>query len=104
MSEHKETRERVRALIKQALHEVPMEDDKSPKTVPKRIVVNSLQDKIDKEFDRDESAKSLITEDDLRGLDAGAKLRVSENAKFTPLARDIINDKKIELIKKSVRR
>lgn len=104
MSENKETRERVRALVKQVLENVPTEEEKPPETFPKRIVVNSLQDKIDKEFDRDESAKSLITEDDLRGLDAGAKLRVSENAKFTPLARDIINEKKIELIKKNVRR
>jgi ribose 5-phosphate isomerase B len=104
MLENKETRERVRALVKQVLETVPTEEEKPPETFPKRIVVNSLQDKIDKEFDRDESAKSLITEDDLRGLDAGAKLRVSENAKFTPLARDIINDKKIELIKKRARR
>ncbi len=102
MSENKEARERVRALVKQVLENVPTEDE--PETLPKRVVVNSLQDKIDKEFDRDESAKSLITEDDLRGLDAGAKLRVAENAKFTPLAQDIVNEKKIELIKKQARR
>ncbi len=104
MSENKETRERVRALVKQVLENVPLAEETPPETFPKRVVVNSLQDKIDKEFDRDESAKSLITEDDLRGLDAGAKLRVAENAKFTPLARDIISEKKIELIKKRARR
>jgi RpiB/LacA/LacB family sugar-phosphate isomerase len=40
----------------------------------------------------------------LRGLNFGAKLRVSENAKFTPLADDIVREKQIVLIKKSARR
>lgn len=104
MPENKETRDRVRALVKQVLESVPLEEETPQETFPKRVVVNSLQDKIDKQFDRDESAKSLLTEDDLRGLENGAKLRISENAKFTPLAQDIINEKNIELIKKSSRR
>jgi len=105
MSERDETRERVRALVKQVLENVPLDEEKtSPETFPKRIVVNSLKDEIGREFDRDESAKSLLTEDDLRGLEAGAKLRVSENARFTPLADDIIREKQIQLIKKSERR
>lgn len=70
---------------------------------PEHFVVNSLRDEIGKEFDRDESAKSLITEDDLRGLEPGAKLRVSDTAKFTPLAQDIVSEKSIELIRKSGR-
>jgi ribose 5-phosphate isomerase B len=108
MSEQNETRERVRALVKQVLESVPLEQENSPEkpteTFPKRVVVNSLKEEISKEFDRDESAKNLITEDDLRGLDTGAKLRVSENARFTPLASDIIREKNIVLIKKSERR
>ena len=104
MSEQNETRERVRQLVKQVLETVPLEQEAAPENFPKRIIVNSLKDEIGKEFDRDESAKNLITEDDLRGLDAGAKLRVSENAKFTPLADDIIKEKNIVLIKKSERR
>lgn len=103
MAEDKETRNRVRELVKQVLESVPLEAEPT-ETFPKRVVVNSLKDTIDKEFDRDESAKSLITEDDLRGLDFGAKLRIAENAKFTPLADDIIKEKKIVLIKKSSRR
>ena len=87
MAEDKETRDRVRELVKQVLATVPTEDEPA-ENFPQRVVVNSLQDKVDKEYDRDESAKNLITEDDLRGLDAGAKLRVSESAKFTPLAQD----------------
>jgi ribose 5-phosphate isomerase B len=104
MAENKETRERVRELVREVLAKVPMEEEAAPEFFPKRIVVNSLKDEIGKEFDRDESAKSLITEDDLRGLDAGAKLRVSENARFTPLADDIVREKQIQLIKKSDRR
>lgn len=104
MSENKETRNRIRELVKQVLETVPLEAETSPESFPQRVVVNSLQDKIDKEFDRDESAKNLLTEDDLRGLDFGAKLRIAENAKFTPLASDIIKEKKIVLIKKSSRR
>ncbi len=104
MAEDKETRERVRALVKEVLANVPMEADAPTEGFPKRVVVNSLKDEIGKEFDRDESAKNLIAEDDLRGLDDGAKLRVSENAKFTPLANDIIREKQIVLIVKSARR
>lgn len=108
MSENsKETRDRVRELVKQVLASVPTEDEteeKPPENFPQRVVVNSLKDEIGKEFDRDESAKSLLTENDLRGLETGAKLRVSENAKFTPLADDFIREKGIVLIKKSARR
>ena len=70
---------------------------------PEHLIVNSIRERAEREYDRDESAKSLITEDDLRGLDAGSRVRVSENAKFTPLAFDIVNDKQIQLIKKTPR-
>lgn len=104
MAENKETRDRVRALVREVLANVPVEEEPAPETFPKRVVVNSLKDEVEKEFDRDESAKSLITEDDLRGMEAGAKLRVADNARFTPLANDVIQEKKIVLIKKSSRR
>lgn len=103
MATDKETRERVRALVKEVLATVPSEEDAPPGNYAQRVVVNSLKDEIGKEFDRDESAKSLITEDDLRGLESGAKLRVSENARFTPLANDVIQEKNIVLIKKFAR-
>jgi len=105
MAEDKETRDRVRALVKEVLANIPVEaDDEPPEIFPQRVVVNSLKEEIGREFDRDESAKSLITEDDLRGLETGARLRVSENARFTPLASDLIREKAINLIKKSERR
>ena len=105
MANDKETRDRVRALVRDVLESVPVESDAPPEILPQRVVVNSLKSDIGgKEFDRDESAKSLITEADLRGLETGAKVRVSENAKFTPLASDLIKERRIELVLKSSRR
>lgn len=103
MSTTNETRERVKQLVKEVLATVPAEEEPKPDLI-ERVVVNSLQEKIGKEFDRDESAKSLITEDDLRGLWDGAKLRVSATAKFTPLAADLIRERGIELVRKESRR
>jgi len=105
MSEKDETRDRVRALVKEVLANVPVEEgeETAPEALPKHVVVNSLKDELGKEFDRDESAKNLLTEDDLRGLEFGARLRVADNVKFTPLAVDIISEKQIVLIKKSSR-
>lgn len=102
MAENKNTREQIRELVKSVLQNVPVEDEQ-PQNFPQRVVVNSLQDKIDKEFDRDESAKSLLTEDDFKGLENGAKVRVAENVKFTPSAKDLVNEKSIKLIYKTSR-
>jgi ribose 5-phosphate isomerase B len=104
MAVNPETREKVRALVREVLKNVPTEDAAAPASSrPEHVIVNSLKAKAEKEFDRDESAKTLITEDDLRGLDHGSRVRVSENAKFTPLARDIISDRSIQLVIKSSR-
>lgn len=104
----KETRDRVRELVKQVLATVPTEGEApTPRPVehqPEHVIVNSLQEKMGREWDRDESAKSLITEDDLRGLEAGSRLRVAENAKFTPLANDIVADLQLRLIRKAPRK
>lgn len=101
--EKKETRDRVRELVRQVLDSVP-EEPAADEHLPKHVVVNSLQDKLGREYDRDESAKSLITEDDLRGVEPGSKLRVADRAKFTPLAQDIIRERGIELVKKQSRK
>jgi ribose 5-phosphate isomerase B len=97
MPEEKETRERVRELVREVLAKVPVPENKN---LPERVVVNSLQEKLEREFDRDESAKTLLTEEDLRGLGEGARVRVAENAKLTPSAQDFVNDKRIELVRK----
>jgi ribose 5-phosphate isomerase B len=108
MSEvNKETRDRVRELVRQVLASVPAEAEPAAavdKPVIEHVVVNSLKDSVGKPFDRDESAKSLITEDDLRGLAPGARLRVAENVKFTSLAQDIVNERNIQLIRKESRK
>lgn len=98
-----ETRERVRELVRQILKTVPTEPETPAGDYPERVVVNSLKEKLLTEYDRDESAKSLITEDDLRGLEAGSRLRVASNAKFTPLAGDLVAEKGIVLITKESR-
>lgn len=101
----KETREKVRALVREVLKSVPPETASPAAEIyePEHVVVNSLKDKLAKDFDRDESAKSLITEDDLRGLDDGSRVRIAANAKFTPLAADIANEKHLYLIRKEPR-
>lgn len=102
MAETKETRERVRELVRSVLESVPVEEE-AKDNLPERLVVNSLREKREKEFDRDESAKSLLTEEDFLGLEPGAKVRVAENAKFTPSARDFVGEKNIELVYKTSR-
>jgi ribose 5-phosphate isomerase B len=112
MAEDKSARDRVRELVRQVLATVPDAEENDaekaanaePEVFPKRVVVNSLKDEIGKEFDRDESAKSLITEDDLRGLNFGAKIRVAETARLTPLAQDFVQANNIELVRKQSRR
>ena len=102
-----ETRDRVRELVRQVLANVPA-DAAEPVVQaeahsPEHIVVNSLKDKLSVEWNRDESSKLLLTEDDIRGLDHGSRLRINEKAKFTPLAADLIRERGIELIKKTSR-
>ena len=103
MAVNPETREKVRALVREVLKNAPPEARSGGTNVPEHVIVNSLKGKAEKEFDRDESAKMLITEDDLRGLENGSRVRVSENAKYTPLARDIISDRQLQLVTKSSR-
>lgn len=97
------TRERVRALVREVLESVPVEDSPTVDREPEHVVVNSLREKAEREYDRDESSKSLITEDDLRGLDFGSRVRISETAKFTPLAHDIVTEKQLTLVRKKSR-
>lgn len=105
-----EQRAKIRELVKQVLDSVPAESvTATPVKVaadaqyPQHIRVNSLEQKASKPYDRDESSKTLITEDDLRGLEHGSRVRVSENVKFTPLASDIVREKELVLITKTGR-
>lgn len=102
MSESSEKRDRVRELVRKVLASVPAEPSE-PEAFPRHVRVNSLPQEPPKDFDRDESAKTLITEDDLRGLGEGARLRISERARFTPLAGDLVAERGIQLITKEER-
>jgi ribose 5-phosphate isomerase B len=101
-----ETREKVRALVQEVLRAVPSESESATPAAdhePEHVIVNSLKDKMSREWDRDESSKSLLTEDDLRGLEDGSRVRIAKDAKFTPLAADIAAEKGLQLIRKESR-
>ena len=91
------TRDRVRALVRDVLSKaVPNEAVRtsSPSSVSSATAASPNN------IARDESAKLVITEDDVRGLERGAVLRISESARLTPLAADIVNDRGIEVVRR----
>ncbi len=126
MSDDQETRDRVRALVRDVLNSaIPAEEEMasggaapagpmSPGTaggcssVPSRFISiapeKASNPEPDPAFTRDESSKAVITEDDVRGLAEGARLRVAEGARLTPLAADIVRERKIELVRRAPRR
>ena len=53
---------------------------------------------------RDESSKTVITEDDVRDLADGSVLRIAEGVRLTPLAADIVSAKSIEIVRRVPRR
>ena len=96
------TRDRVRALVREVLAKAAPEEA-TPQT-PTRFVNTVAETNTQTAVTRDESAKSVITEDDVRGLEPGAVLRIGEDARLTPLAADIVNEKKIEIVRRASRR
>ncbi|HKR00128.1 MAG TPA: ribose 5-phosphate isomerase B [Pyrinomonadaceae bacterium] len=126
------TRDRVRALVRDVLaNALPADEETRPSTsaasspaspgtaassstpasqeIPTRFI-NTLPEQAsiapaqEKEFTRDESSKAVITEDDVRGLEEGARLRIAEGARLTPLASDIVRERRIELVRRVPRR
>src|SRR2546423_1630988 len=95
------TRDRVRALVRDVLNKAMPESSSEARATtsthssstssPPTSSANSPA------VTRDESAKLVITEDDVRGLEGGAVLRIAENARLTPLASDIVNERGIEI-------
>lgn len=106
------TRDRIRALVRDVLDKAGAAEEGGgggqgvPSSIPSRFVdiapTNTFS--IDSKVTRDESSKLVITEDDVRGLQPGAVLRIAEAARLTPLAADIIKEKKIELVRRVPRR
>src|SRR5437867_1833339 len=100
------TRDRVRALVRVVLSKaMPAEsatsDGGSISSSGSGSAVNSPFFTVaDSNITRDESAKLVITEDDVRGLERGSVLRIAESARLTPLAADIINERNIEIVRR----
>jgi ribose 5-phosphate isomerase B len=93
------TRDRVRALVREVLSGTSA-GAKPPDPPPGRFV-NMTPTPLDQaSATRDESSKSVITEDDVRGLESGSVLRIAETARLTPLAADIVSEKKIEIVRR----
>ncbi len=121
MANDPQTRERVRALVREVLQTAvsaeeadaalatKAEADAQPSAAtPTRVAASaaSLPVNVEQEFpvERDESAKKVITETDMRGLEAGARLRIAEDARLTPLAADVVRERGIELVRRAPRR
>src|ERR1041385_5471157 len=99
------TRDRVRALVRDVLSKTM--PDAAPEATPSSsspsagsVLSSNPAPQTSLTVTRDESAKLVITEDDVRGLERGAVLRIAENARLTPLAADIINERGIEIVKR----
>src|SRR3989440_6419412 len=96
------TRDRVRALVGDVLGKRMRAESESAPGPPAISAGNSppLNQATGGTVTRDESAKLVITEDDVRGLERGAVLRISEAARLTPLAADIVSDRGIEVVRR----
>jgi len=101
-----ETRDRVRALVREVLAKaVPANEPEPAVSAPPSRFVNVVPEQTKAaEVTRDESSKSIITEDDVRGLEPGAVLRIGQEAKLTPLAADIVSEKGIQIVRRAARR
>ncbi|HVF68570.1 MAG TPA: RpiB/LacA/LacB family sugar-phosphate isomerase [Pyrinomonadaceae bacterium] len=127
MPEGDSTRDRVRALVREVLKTAaPAEETGSPDSPDasegSRAAVSAQVPRADerararvvdvaqpapqpaRDYTHDESSKTVITEDDVRSLPEGARLRVAESARLTPLAADIVRERRIELVRRAPRR
>jgi ribose 5-phosphate isomerase B len=132
MPEEQSTRDRVRALVREVLNNALPEEETgdasqtaSPSSssapaaaaapppappakattappTPRPVAKATAAD--ERPIARDESSKTVITEADVRGLEAGARLRIAEGARLTPLAADIVREQGIELVRRAPRR
>ncbi len=102
------SRDRIRALVRDVLDEAVSSagssDVLSSAPAGRFIDMAPQNSESTSPIARDESSKVIITEDDVRGLEPGAVLRIAESARLTPLAADIIREKRIELVRRVPRR
>ena len=127
MADEQSTRDRVRALVRDVLQNTLPEDERGRADAPPAVSPSSgetvasvpsappPQARIipaittphapeEPTVARDESSKMVITETDVRGLEEGARLRIAEGARLTPLAADIVRERRIELVRRAPRR
>ncbi len=136
MPDDRETRDRVRALVRDVLNNaLPAEEDAvgggaAPNAAaPERAAtppasasqtpsasattsrfINIAPPERDASaqsqtpFTHDESSKMVITETDVHNLAEGSRLRIAEGARLTPLAADIVRERRIELVRRVPRR
>ena len=110
MPEDNANRDRIRALVRDVLDNVPVADAgahsaSSDGPVTRFIdTAPSIKHEDSHTVSRDESSKKVITEDDVRGLEPGAVLRIAEGARLTPLAADIVRERNIGLVRRPSRR
>lgn len=95
-----EIKDRVRALVREVLSGSTISGEKPPEPPPSRFINMTPTAGGEATPTRDESSKTVITEDDVRGLEPGSVLRIAETARLTPLAADIISEKRIELVRR----
>jgi ribose 5-phosphate isomerase B len=124
MPEGDSTRDRVRALVREVLKNAAPADEPdapepshaathAPTTASddaheRARVVNvapsDAREAPARDYTHDESSKTIITEDDVRSLPEGARLRVAEGARLTSLAADIVRERRVELVRRTPRR
>lgn len=115
-------RDRIRALVRNVLDQAIPAGDRGPggssrgasgfsssetassQTSSRFIDTAPKSSGADATVTRDESSKLVITEDDVRGLEHGAVLRIADGARLTPLAADIVSDKGIAIVRRASRR
>lgn len=110
-------RDRIRALVRNVLDQALPESQRGavtaekPQTTPQQSQTSSrfidtapTTPTKEATVTRDESSKLVITEDDVRGLEQGAVLRIAEGARLTPLAADVVREKGIEITRRMPRR
>lgn len=102
-------RDRIRALVRDVLNKIPPAEPSASNqpvassSAPASRFVDTIptsSSEASNSVTRDESSKMVITEDDVRGLEAGSVLRIAEGARLTPLAADIVKDRRIELVQR----
>ena len=112
MADDQNTRDRVRALVRDVLSRIPAEHTQSDEggapsasgPISRFVDTTPVIPSASAVVTRDESSKMVITEDDIRGLEAGAVLRLAEGARLTPLAADLVREQGIEIVRRQSRR